>query len=97
MDDIFGLDGKTAIVAGGAGVIGTVMSAALLNAGANVVIWSRTQKSIDQALQKLSPSNKFVETDELVGATLFLASNMASGFVTGVSIPADGGYLAFNI
>jgi len=37
------------------------MSAALLNAGANVVIWSRTQESIDQALQKLSPSDKFVD------------------------------------
>ncbi len=65
LDDIFGLDGKTAIVTGGAGVIGTVMSAALLNAGANVVIWSRTQQSIDQALQKLSPADKFV--DHLAG------------------------------
>ncbi len=33
LDDLFGLDGKTAIVAGGAGVIGTVMSGALLKAG----------------------------------------------------------------
>ena len=61
LDDMFGLDGKTAIVAGGAGVIGTVMSAALLNAGANVVIWSRTQESIDQALQNLSTSDKFID------------------------------------
>jgi len=40
LDDLFGLAGKTAIVSGGAGVIGTVMSQALLKAGANVVIWS---------------------------------------------------------
>jgi NAD(P)-dependent dehydrogenase (short-subunit alcohol dehydrogenase family) len=60
-DDIFGQEGKTAIVAGGAGVIGTIMSTALLNAGANVVIWSRTQESIDQALGKLSPADTFVD------------------------------------
>ncbi len=34
LDDLFGLEGKTAIVSGGAGVIGTMMSAALLSAGA---------------------------------------------------------------
>jgi NAD(P)-dependent dehydrogenase (short-subunit alcohol dehydrogenase family) len=56
LEDLFGLEGKTAIVAGGAGVIGTVMSKALLMAGANVVIWSRTQASIDQALEKLTAS-----------------------------------------
>jgi NAD(P)-dependent dehydrogenase (short-subunit alcohol dehydrogenase family) len=61
LDDIFSLDGKTAIVAGGAGVIGTVMSAALLHAGANVVIWSRTQESMDQALKRISLSDKFVD------------------------------------
>jgi len=60
MEDMFGLKGKTAIVAGGAGVIGTMMCGALLQAGANVIIWSRTQASIDQALAKFtenSPSN----------------------------------------
>ena len=61
LDDIFGLDGKTAIVAGGAGVIGTVMSEALLRAGAHVVIWSRSQASLDQALKKLSPAGEFID------------------------------------
>ena len=56
LDDLFGLAGKTAIVSGGAGVIGTVMSEALLKAGANVVIWSRTQASVDQAIEKLGTS-----------------------------------------
>lgn len=56
LDDLFGLADKTAIVAGGAGVIGTVMSEALLKAGANVVIWSRTQASVDQAVEKLATS-----------------------------------------
>ena len=54
LDDLFGLEGKTAIVSGGAGVIGTMMSDALLKAGANAVIWSRTQDSVDAAVAKLS-------------------------------------------
>ncbi|MDJ0888859.1 MAG: SDR family oxidoreductase [Desulfobacterales bacterium] len=53
IEALFGLTGQTAIVAGGAGVIGTVMAGALLDAGANVVIWSRTQASVDQALETL--------------------------------------------
>jgi NAD(P)-dependent dehydrogenase (short-subunit alcohol dehydrogenase family) len=34
---------------------------------------------------------RFGDVSELAGATLFLASSHASGFVTGVSIPVDGG------
>jgi NAD(P)-dependent dehydrogenase (short-subunit alcohol dehydrogenase family) len=44
-----------------------------------------------------TPFGRFGKVEELAGATLFLASNRASGFVTGVSIPVDGGYLAHNI
>lgn len=44
-----------------------------------------------------TPYGRFGDVQELAGATLFLASNKASGFVTGVSIPVDGGYLAHNI
>jgi len=54
LEDMFSLTGLTAIVTGGAGAIGTEMSAALLQAGADVIIWSRTRKSIDQALDKFS-------------------------------------------
>ena len=54
LDEMFGLDGKTAVVSGGAGVIGTVMSEALLRAGARVMIWSRSQESVDGALEKLN-------------------------------------------
>ena len=52
LKDMFGLQGKTAVVAGGAGAIGTIMSDALLRAGANVVVWSRTRESIDAFLSR---------------------------------------------
>lgn len=54
LEELYGLGGKTAVVSGGAGVIGTVMSEALLRAGAHVVIWSRSQASLDQALKKIA-------------------------------------------
>ncbi len=44
-----------------------------------------------------TPFGRFGEKEELCGAVLFLASRAASGFVTGVSIPVDGGYLTDNI
>lgn len=50
-----------------------------------------------QAVVARTPWGRFGEIDELVGATLFLASNKAAGFVTGICIPVDGGYLTHNI
>ena len=40
LNSLFDLEGRSAIVAGGAGVIGTVMAGALLGAGANVAVWN---------------------------------------------------------
>ena len=54
IENLFNLQGKTAVVAGGAGVIGTLMSGTLLKAGANVAVWSRSRDSIDQALESLT-------------------------------------------
>jgi NAD(P)-dependent dehydrogenase (short-subunit alcohol dehydrogenase family) len=50
-----------------------------------------------QAIIARTPWGRFGNIDELAGVTLFLASAKASGFVTGVSIPVDGGYLVNNI
>jgi NAD(P)-dependent dehydrogenase (short-subunit alcohol dehydrogenase family) len=44
-----------------------------------------------------TPFGRFGEVKELAGALLFLASEAASGFVTGVTLPVDGGYLVDNI
>jgi NAD(P)-dependent dehydrogenase (short-subunit alcohol dehydrogenase family) len=52
LEAMFDLSGKTAVVTGGAGAIGTVMSDALLRAGANVVVWSRTNESIASFLAR---------------------------------------------
>ncbi|MFH2131772.1 MAG: SDR family NAD(P)-dependent oxidoreductase [bacterium] len=66
VEELFGLAGKTAVVTGGAGVIGTEMSKALLKAGANVIIWSRSQKSIDDALLQF----KDISDDRVRGVTV---------------------------
>ncbi len=44
-----------------------------------------------------TPFGRFGKHEELWGAAIFLASDTASGFVTGVSLPVDGGYLTDNI
>lgn len=43
-----------------------------------------------------TPMGKFGEIDDLVGATLFLLSNEAAGFITGVCIPIDGGFSSYS-
>lgn len=44
-----------------------------------------------------TPMGRFGEADELVGATLLLASRRAGSFLTGVILPVDGGYAAMTI
>jgi NAD(P)-dependent dehydrogenase (short-subunit alcohol dehydrogenase family) len=43
-----------------------------------------------------TPMGKFGVPEDLVGALLWLTSDDASGFVTGVVIPVDGGFAAFS-
>ncbi|MGN1077416.1 MAG: SDR family oxidoreductase [Candidatus Gallimonas sp.] len=43
-----------------------------------------------------TPMKKFGEVDDLIGALLWLASDEASGFVTGTVIPVDGGFAAYS-
>jgi len=44
-----------------------------------------------------TPFGRFGEAAELMGTVLFLASEGAAGFVTGITVPVDGGYLIQNI
>ena len=43
-----------------------------------------------------TPMGRFGEVNELIGTLLFLADNKASGFITGVVIPVDGGFNAYS-
>lgn len=44
-----------------------------------------------------TPMGRFGKPEELVGAAIFLASQAASGFVTGADLRVDGGFLAQTI
>lgn len=44
-----------------------------------------------------TPFGRFGDVSELAGALLFLVNDRAAGFVTGVTVPVDGGYLINNI
>lgn len=43
-----------------------------------------------------TPMGRFGEVNELVGATLFLASERAASFITGVVLPIDGGFSSYS-
>ena len=64
------------------GWIETDMTREFIESTANAAILART------------PAGRWGQPDELVGAAVFLASR-AAGFVTGVTLPVDGGYAAF--
>jgi len=43
-----------------------------------------------------TPMNRFGEADELLGGLFFFLSDKASGFITGVILPIDGGFSAYS-
>ena len=43
-----------------------------------------------------TPMGRFGESEELSGALLFLLDNDAAGFITGVTLPVDGGFSAYS-
>lgn len=49
------------------------------------------------AIMGHTPANRFGEADELLGATLLLASRRAGAFVTGIEMIVDGGFSAMSI
>ena len=58
-----------------------------------------TGELTDRGRQIISrtPMGRFGDVSELEGITVFLASPEASGFITGVTIPVDGGFLTDNV
>ena len=43
-----------------------------------------------------TPMGRFGQPEELNGALLFLLNNEAAGFVTGITLPVDGGFSAYS-
>ena len=43
-----------------------------------------------------TPMERFGEAEELIGGLLYLLDNNASGFVTGMVLPIDGGFSAYS-
>lgn len=43
-----------------------------------------------------TPMRRFGESEELLGGLLFLLSDKAAGFVTGIVLPIDGGFSAYS-
>jgi NAD(P)-dependent dehydrogenase (short-subunit alcohol dehydrogenase family) len=56
------------------------------------ILTDRGRQVIDR-----TPFGRFGQQEDMAGVTVFLASNAASGFITGVTIPVDGGFLVDNI
>lgn len=61
----------------------------LLNSDGSLT--ERGQKIISQ-----TPMGRFGKSQELIGTLLWLVDNNASGFVTGIVIPVDGGFSAYS-
>lgn len=45
---------------------------------------------------KGTPTNRFVDADELLGATLFLCDDKSASAITGVILPVDAGFAAYS-
>ena len=43
-----------------------------------------------------TPTKRFVDADELIGATLFLCDNKSASAITGVVLPVDAGFAAYS-
>ncbi|NHM31392.1 SDR family oxidoreductase [Neobacillus terrae] len=43
-----------------------------------------------------TPMRRFGEPEDLLGTLLWLADESASGFVTGITVPVDGGFMAYS-
>lgn len=52
---------------------------------------ARSDKILSQ-----TPMGRFGDADELLGTLLWLVSDRAAGFITGVIVPVDGGFAAYS-
>ncbi len=90
MDELFGLEGKTAVITGGGGVIAGSMAEGLLNAGANVVLWDIDKKALDAAQARLTEATK--AQDRVVGIVADGMNEASIGEAVRASVSAFGGF-----
>lgn len=61
----------------------------------------QNRKVLDESrvldILRQTPASRFGNTEELIGATLLLASNKAGSFITGIEMIVDGGFNAMSI
>ena len=55
-EEMFGLKGKTVVITGGGGTLGSAMGTALLRAGANVILWDVREEALVEKQAKLAES-----------------------------------------
>ena len=62
------------------------------------LLWNKDGTPTPRTMKILNntPMGRFGEPDELIGTLLWLLDNQASGFVTGVVVPVDGGFSAYS-
>ena len=60
------------------------------------VLTSRDERDIEKILAR-TPMQRFGDANELVGATLLLASSNAGKFITGIEMIVDGGFACMSI
>ncbi len=109
MTSVFGSDWVAAYSASKGGVVQLTKSLAVAWAGDNIQVnailpgWIHTDLTApirDQFTERYEyirsriPHGRWGEPDEMGGAAVFLAG-AASDYVTGVSLPVDGGYTSF--
>jgi NAD(P)-dependent dehydrogenase (short-subunit alcohol dehydrogenase family) len=76
MSNLFDLTGKTALITGGTGVLGTAMAKGLADAGANTVIIGRRKESGDELVKSIKSQGArsiFVKADVLDATDLLAA------------------------
>ncbi len=55
-----------------------------------------TPTARSEKILRNTPMNRFVDADELLGATLFLCDDKAASAITGVILPVDAGFAAYS-
>ena len=109
MTSVFGVEWAAAYASTKGGVVQLTKSLAVAWAKDNIQVYTilpgwittdLTKNTKVQAPERYAqissriPQNRWGEPSDLAGAAIFLSSN-ASDYVTGVSIPVDGGYTSF--